>query len=151
MSKPIKIKIKIKKKLNKENHYIYFTKLCKKYDYQYCKYKASMLWEGPAIILPKENSRQIEDIIQKIKIKLAIDFIQCDMVAIYPCKNENTDSITYTYIHKLSPAEIDCIDWEYMGQPFLLNETNGNIYDAATMDFVGRRTQDNTIDYDVKE
>ena len=148
MSERIRI---TKKKMNKTNHFIYFINRCKIFKYQYCKYRASMLWEGPAIILLQENHKQIADIIQKIKIKLAIDIIQCGMVAIYPCKNEITDSITYTYIHKLSPTEIDCIDWEYMGQPFLLNETNGNIYDASTRDFVGRRTQDNTIDYDVKE
>jgi hypothetical protein len=148
---PNPIKIKLKRKINKDNHYKYFAKLCNKYGYKYSKYKASILWEGPAIILPKENCKQIKDIMATIKIKLAMDFINRDMIAIYPCKKENVDSINYTYIHELTINKIDCIDWEFMGQSFLLNEITGNVYHTDTEDFVGRKTHDNIIDYDIKE
>ena len=135
-----KITITLKRKINKDNHYIYFAKLCNKYGYKYSKYKASILWEGPAIIIPNENYKQIKEIRSIIKINLAVDFISRDMIAIYPCKKEKVDSINYKYIHELSINNIDCVDWICMGHSFLLNESTGNVYHRDTKDFVGRNT-----------
>jgi hypothetical protein len=139
--------------MDSHNHYIYFTKICNNYKLKYFKYKASLLWEGPALIL--ENNSNIINIKKKFKIPLNQDIINDDIIALYPQKSEKVESIKYDYVYEMEDCEIDTVVWEYMNYRFLLNEKNNNIYDITTKDFLGRRVliseDEYTIDCDVDE
>jgi len=145
--------LKIKFRIDKHSHYKYFARICNKHKLKYYKYKASIFWEGPAIIL--ENNRANIKLRYKFKIPINQDIINQDIIAIYPKKNENVNSLKYDYIYEMESVIVETVIWEYNNHRFLLNEDTDNVYDFDTKTFLGRRTilDDNkyNIDCDADE
>jgi hypothetical protein len=148
-------------KLKKNDHTL-FTEICNTHNIHYFLYYDENNWRGPAIKIKKEN----DEILLHFSGLKTVSLKGIDFYIIHPTSLLNDDSIHYkpfinpeinnenNELDNINDSnEIETIDWIHMetNTRYLLDEITNNLYSYETSEFIGKKTNEFTIDLNSKE
>lgn len=173
--KKVKFKVSTKnKQISSLSVYNRFANICRDNNIVYFRFNDEYDWVGPAIKVDEDDIIDLKifngidihvldgygfSIIRPTKqesdLHLSYDFSQYKLCKINQTQtNYHSDSDSYSNSHSESESEcIDTEDWFFdpTNTLYQLDTKTNNVYSNQTYDFIGRRIDDHTIDFDAKE
>lgn len=157
------VKTHKKSKLVIISDYKKFISICKTHKFPYFSFNDTHDWSGPAIKC--DTNFDYESFFKlKIHVIRSDDFIiirpfkKCKNNIDYPinyinnCKLMNSSLIPFeSHSDTESDNEIHTDEWYHQGTKYLLNPDNNNLYSFSTNEFIGKKIDEFTIDFDACE
>ena len=177
--KKVKFKVSTKnKQISSLSVYNTFANICRENNIVYFRFNDEYDWVGPAIKLDEDDNVDLTifqgidihvldgygfSIIRPTKhesdLHLSYDFSQYNHCKLTYSKNNSvydSDSNSQHNSDSDSDSDSDCIeteDWFFdpTNTLYQLDTNNNNVYSNQTYEFIGRKINEHTIDFDAKE
>ncbi len=177
----LKFKLKTKHNTAPKSQYALFIELCTLHSLPYFQFFDEDNWTGPVTKVLQPDFDRVSQIFDDAQTTLKTIMLNgYGFIIIRPLLNESDTSINYSDLHydqcKLtedplipynSDMEVDDDDfldvnspeyeefiaeeWKYNGTLYYLDTTTNYLYSPSTLEFIGKKTGDFSIDFDAKE